>query len=336
MSQPTNFGMQSGPPAPPTAVAIRLNESLDALLTSNSGSTAPSYAQAGTCWIDTSGTPWEWKIYDGTSWLVIGEVNASTHTLTLSTDVSIEIGDVDGLTAALAAKADETIEITGGGLATGGGSLAANRTITVTVASQVQAEAGTATNVAMTPQRTAQAIAALGAPSSVGQHTISVPAGAMIARTTNGAASATAERTNNRVMERGFDFDASSDEFVQFVVPMPKSWNEGTVTAQFIWTAHSSSGNVVWGIQGLARGDGDGIDTAFGTAQTVTDGLLSTGAAHISAATSAITIGGSPAEGDMVWFQVYRDADSGSDTLGADARLLAVRLIYTTNAATDA
>jgi hypothetical protein len=115
---------------------------------------------------------------------------------------------------------------------------------------------------------------------------------------------------------------------------MPKSWNEGTVTAQFIWTS-TNTGNVVWGIQGLALSDDDALDTAFGTAVTVTDGVTAANDVMQSAFTSAVTIGGTPAEGDFVIFQVYRDADNGSDTCAVDAKLLGIRLNFTTNASDD-
>ena len=115
---------------------------------------------------------------------------------------------------------------------------------------------------------------------------------------------------------------------------MPKSWNESTVTAQFYWTA-TTTGDAVWGCRAVALSNDDALDTAFGTAQTVTDSVTAANDLMISAATSAITIGGTPAEGDMVVFEFYRDADNGSDTLAADAKLIGVKLNITTNAADD-
>jgi hypothetical protein len=55
----------------------------------------------------------------------------------------------------------------------------------------------------------------------------------------------------------------------------------------------------------------------------------------ISAVSSAMTIGGSPAEGDIVVFQVNRNAASGSDTCAVDAKLIGVRLAFSTNAKDD-
>lgn len=169
-----------------------------------------------------------------------------------------------------------------------------------------------------------------------GATTIFVPAIAMVSRTTSGAAAGSTETATNRVMIRTLDFDAATAEYAQFSVRMPKSWDEGTVTAFFLWSNASGTGNVVWGIQGLARSDDDPLDTAFGTAVTVTDGVTAAGDLMQSTVTGSITIGGTPAESDLVIFQVYRDAASGSDTLATDARLHGVVIIYATNAANDA
>lgn len=158
---------------------------------------------------------------------------------------------------------------------------------------------------------------------------------AMTPRTTNGAATGTTETGTNKVMLATLDFDAGTIEYAQFMFPMPKSWNEGTITAQFIWTAASGSGDVIWGIQGIAISEADPLDAAFGTAQEVTDSLTTANDNHTSSFTSAVTIGGTPAEGDLVCFQVYRKASDGSDTLGVDAKLIGIRLNFTTNAADD-
>jgi hypothetical protein len=158
--------------------------------------------------------------------------------------------------------------------------------------------------------------------------TIWVPAAAMTPRTTNGAASATTETSTNKRMIVTLNFDASTAEYAQFEVGMPKGWNDGTVTAEFIWSA-TTIGDVVWALQAVAVSDADTLDVAFGTAVTVTDAVAGANQLNISAATSAITVGGSPANGDTVVFQAYRDAANGSDTLAADARLHGIRIFYT-------
>lgn len=187
-----------------------------------------------------------------------------------------------------------------------------------------------------TKRTTADDIAALaGAGYSGGVQSIPVLAAAMTPSTTNGAAATTTETGTNDVMLPTLNFDAATQEHAQFLFPMPKSWDEGTVTAQFIWTADSGSGDVIWGIQAVAISEGDALDASWGTAQEVTDTLTTAGDNHTTSFTSAATIGGSPAEGDLVAFRVYRKAADGGDTLGVDARLIGIRLNITTNAADD-
>lgn len=167
-----------------------------------------------------------------------------------------------------------------------------------------------------------------------GVHTIPLLAAALTPNTTNGPAAGTTETATHKVMLATLDFDASTDESAQITIPMPKSWNEGTVTAQFGWTA-SNTGNVVWGCSAVALSDDDAIDASFGTPQTVTDGVTAVGDLMWSAYTAAITIAGTPAAEDLVAFKFYRDADNGADTLAVDAKLIAVRLKFTINAGDD-
>lgn len=165
-------------------------------------------------------------------------------------------------------------------------------------------------------------------------NSIPVMASGMIARTTSGAASGTVETTTNKIMYRTYDFDASTDEFVQFQIAMPKSWNEGTVTAQLIWTA-ANTGDVVWQVRGVAISNDDSYDTAFGSAESVTDSVTAANDVMLTSFTGAITIGGSPAESDLVVIQINRDADNVSDTCAVDAKLIGIRLNFTTNAKDD-
>ena len=172
---------------------------------------------------------------------------------------------------------------------------------------------------------------------SVGQHTIFIPAGSLTATETNGAESETSELATNDVMASGLLFDASTQEHAQFSTQMPKSWDGGTIVSQFIWTHPATTTNfgVTWGIEAVAFADGDALDTAFGTAQEVSDTGGTTDDCYISAETSAMTVAGSPGSEEFVVFQVYRDPTDGSDTMAVDAKLLGVKIHYTTDAATD-
>ena len=175
-------------------------------------------------------------------------------------------------------------------------------------------------------------------PSSIGLATMWIPALAMVSPTTNGAESAAVETTATRPEMKVLDFDSSTREHAQFSVAMPKSWNLGTVTAKFYWThATAVATDVIWGIQGVVVSDNDTIDVAYGTAVTVTDTFHNAAEdLAVTGATAAITLAGTPADDDLAYFQVYRDAAAGGDTTNStDARLLGVKILFTTDAEND-
>lgn len=171
-----------------------------------------------------------------------------------------------------------------------------------------------------------------------GKQAVWIPAGAMKARTTNGAAAGSTEMTTNKDMVVTLDFDTSTQEFAQFSIAMPKSWNESTVTFVPHWSHASTTTNfgVVWSLAGVAVSNDDALDVAFGTAQTSTDTGGTTNDYYAGPESSAITIAGTPAENDLVMFQVARVPSDGSDTLAVDARLHGITLYITTNAGNDA
>ena len=79
------------------------------------------------------------------------------------------------------------------------------------------------------------------------------------------------------------------------------------------------------------------IDVAFGTAVNITDaGIGTVEDQQVSAVSSAITIAGSPAVDQLTYFQLFRDANAGGDTFSADARVLGIKIFFTTDAANDA
>lgn len=162
-----------------------------------------------------------------------------------------------------------------------------------------------------------------------GSTNVWIPAAQWIPRTTTGCGIDSRELSTNKINTDELLFDAGTAEYAQAMVVLPNNWNAGTVTAKFFWTASTGSGAVVWALRARSYADDDAIDQAMGTAQTVTDTLLATNDMHISAATSAITIGGTVANGNAVVFEAYRDATSGSDTLGSDARFLGLQVSYT-------
>jgi len=171
-----------------------------------------------------------------------------------------------------------------------------------------------------------------------GKQMIPVPALAMVSRATNGAASGVVEMSTNKNMFNTLDFDATTQEFAQFAIPMPKSWDEGTITFAPVWSHAATTTNfgVVFQLAAVAVSNDDAGDVAFGTAQTSTDTGGTTNDVYIGPESSAITIAGTPAAEDFVMFQIARVPANGSDTLAIDARLHAIKLYITTDTGNDA
>lgn len=151
--------------------------------------------------------------------------------------------------------------------------------------------------------------------------------------TTSGmAAAALVESTTNKLNTYFMDAsDSASKLYAECTVAMPSDWDGGTFTAQFYWlAAGTSTTSVVWGLQGRSFGDLETLDQAFGTAGEATDAHSATAnQVQISAATSAITVAGTPAAGELVQFRAYRDSANASDTFAATARLLGIMINYT-------
>ena len=148
---------------------------------------------------------------------------------------------------------------------------------------------------------------------------------------------AAVETTAGRPDMYVLDFDKDADEFAQFAIAFPKSWNLGTITYQAFWTGIAATTGVAWGLAGVAMNDNQSIDAAFGTAVGVDDD--SQGSATellVSGESGAVTIAGTPADDDLTYFTIYRDISDGNDDMAGDARFHGVKIFYTTDAANDA
>ena len=161
----------------------------------------------------------------------------------------------------------------------------------------------------------------------------SISASALKGTVTTGAGDANllpqqAETTTNKVNYDYMAFTVNQQAYFQY--RMPVGWNEGTITFRYLWTATAGSGNVTLGLKAIALSDNDALDTAFGTQVTVQDTLQTANAVHVSAASGAVTVGGTPAAQDMTFFQVTLTAIATTDF-----RLLGLVLSFTRDAATD-
>ena len=350
-------------------VRTDINNVLSAINTSNSGTSRPSSAVAGTIWLDTtsSATP-TLKYYDGSDDISLATLNHSANTVNwldstvvadLVGDTSPQLGgqlDVNG--QALGSGTLELLKFVETGSAVNELTITNNSTGNNPILSAT----GDDTNIgiALTPKGTGEIVigsgnlnyagtavtatgaelnklASAGTLKQAGKETMWIPASAMYGATTNGADAQQVETTATRPDMKVLDFDAGTDEFAQFSVAFPKSWNEGTITYQVFWTPGSTNtGDCIFGLQGVACGDSDTIDVVYGTAITVTDaGIGTVEDQQVTAESSAVTIAGSPAVDQQTYFQLYRDANAGGDTFSADARVLGIKLFFTTDALND-
>ena len=170
-----------------------------------------------------------------------------------------------------------------------------------------------------------------------GKETIWIPAVAMYPNSTNGCAALAQTELSNGPEIKTLDFDKDSDEFAQFAVAFPKSWNEGTVTFQAFFTAATTNtGTTAWGLSGVALADDGSLNTSFGT-QVVATAKAMSGTSNdlaVTAESGAVTIAGSPSTDEYVFFEIFRDVSA--DSLTADSKLLGIKLFFTTDAANDA
>lgn len=153
----------------------------------------------------------------------------------------------------------------------------------------------------------------------------SVPAGAWIPNTTNGAESGTTVYGSNEVDH--FAFDASTEESVFITFRLPEDYNGGTLGWQVGWDAvATASGTAVWGLSGGAFSNDDALSTALGSEQTATDTLIAVGDYHAINGT-AITLAGSPVAGDFV---VLKLVAKTSGTIAVDVLGLNLQIQYQT------
>jgi len=156
---------------------------------------------------------------------------------------------------------------------------------------------------------------------------IYIDAGAMLTGI-SGASPSSISVSNSGIAYDCFNFDASTSGYAQFKLKLP-DYNLGNLKARFDWTTSGASGAVVWGIQGIAIGDGDSLSTAWGSPQEIADSFVTGTGVHVTSSTPEITLAGSPQANDLLFFRVYRDTFDAGDTLAVNASLLGLKLQYT-------
>jgi len=141
--------------------------------------------------------------------------------------------------------------------------------------------------------------------SSIGKQTIWVPAAAMLPNGANPPLTMTVIAGSNVVVIQTRDCDATSEEYLYFTIAMPKSWDEGTLSFEVVWSHPATTTNfgVVFNLYANAFSNDDPLGQNAGTPGVVTDTGGTTDDLYVSPESSAFTVAGSPAEGDTVFFR---------------------------------
>ena len=99
-----------------------------------------------------------------------------------------------------------------------------------------------------------------------------------------------------------------------------------------VWYLKPSSAVTI--VPPVAVSNNTTIDIAYGTAVVVTDNAQ--GAVeelNVSAESGAVTIAGSPGDDELCFFRIGRDVSG--DGMAGDARLVGIKLFFTTDLAND-
>ena len=140
--------------------------------------------------------------------------------------------------------------------------------------------------------------------------------------------------TNDNTLFALLGAGATQNESVEFDYPMPPAWDRSTIKFKVYWAPGNSDANVgewvKFELSARAFSNDDALDTALGTAATVTDEVIADDDLHITAASGALTIAGTPALYDMIHFKLERDYDyAGAGTaMDVDARIFGILIQY--------
>tara|TARA_R100001129_G_scaffold185256_2_gene172764 strand:- start:17762 stop:20599 length:2838 start_codon:yes stop_codon:yes gene_type:complete len=171
---------------------------------------------------------------------------------------------------------------------------------------------------------------------TIGKETIWVPATAMTPAATNPCADITTvdSGTNSGPDLRVLDFDKDSDEHAQFSICMPKQWDGGNITFKAYWIGIAATTGCSWALQVKALNDNEDINVAYGTAVVVDDSSQGS-ATELLISPESGDIACSGAADDLLFCQIFRDVSDANDDMSGDARLVGVRILFTTDKAND-
>lgn len=130
-----------------------------------------------------------------------------------------------------------------------------------------------------------------------------------------------------------YDFDASTDEYLDLYCSMPSSYDGGGLTVIIKWQASSAtSGDCIWRVGIRRRSSTDDIDASktydFNSVTTTAPGTSGYPTSSTVTFTDGADMDSLAASEDFV-LRITRDADNGSDNMSGDAELISVTIYET-------
>jgi len=174
-----------------------------------------------------------------------------------------------------------------------------------------------------------------GGGSGVSPQPIQLDSGAWYAPVTNGAAPGFVELATNDVALPTFDFDDSTQEYVQCRLKVPADWDGNDITVKIEWTvATTPSGTgtdaVKWNLQTLPLANDEQMDAAWSTADTVTDTANTTAGANKIYETAAFTVAAADVgtAGEMLFLRLSRHAGDAADEIVGDVKFISATFFF--------
>ena len=331
-------------------VRADLNNALQALASISSGASAPSTTYAYQWWGDTTNSVLKRRNANNSGWIVVRTLSES-FVLTKTTAYTVVLADFAKTILCDASGGAFTVTLPAAATAGDGYKVTVKKSDSsanaVTVDGNSSETIDGATTKALSSQYDAIVLAcdgsnwhlvadnAGGAPTTIGQHTIWMPAGAMEAAVTTAAATSNAVEVGTSLFAaRTMDFATDADDYAYFGIQMPKSWDAGALVCQFVWSATGANANtVMWGLSAISLADDEVLTTAFGAPTTQIDTNSTTADDIMISPEVSVTVGSTPTAEDYLMFEVMRDVSG--DNLAEDARLHGIKIHYTTDAGSD-
>lgn len=270
---------------------------------------------------------------------IVGASGVTTITAASSTDVKVKLaGTAAGDTfEVIDSAAQIQLKVQGDGVVNVP-ALTASRALVTDASNNLSAATTTSTEIGYVNGVTSAIQTQLGTKLQTGLHTIWVPASAMYPNTTNGCSALTQVELSNGPELKVLDFAAGADDFAQFTVAFPKSWNEGVIKFQVFYTVSgTNTGTTAWGLRGASMADNydinhsDGFGAIANTPAKAHSGT--SGDINVTAQSADLTIRNAAVD-TVTFFEIHKDTSASGQT-GA-SRLIGIKLLYTLDGVNDA